>query len=329
MSEAGGTGGEIQDRALEAFRRLLALAPKGEQARVDAIVALSQRTVFVPTWPAGEGFRTLVNSAGLAALPVFADMTGLTDAARRFGWLKPDGTVPYREVGAREAFTHAIAHNVPYVVVDIHAQHALELERHEVEPLLAQKGRFDSGPFAGTGRLSSTLMKAVRATPVPPVPSKDPITAQMKVPADLGRPLTPMPFKTEPSTGRVGTRTSGSQVGPLPAGPGAVTPHPNIPISPLREVPPDTFLDALADIMRGFPEVEWACLFILNNDDSPSLALGLRLDQGFRTRQDEITALLEARAVANREPIRVVLLDDPAWSRVARNEALMFYPWRR
>ena len=42
------------DRATEAFRRLLSDAAAGGQAKVDALVALSQRTLFVATWTPGS-----------------------------------------------------------------------------------------------------------------------------------------------------------------------------------------------------------------------------------------------------------------------------------
>src|SRR5687767_13823950 len=112
MSETGGAGGAGEDRVLTAFRRLLADAATGGQSKVDALVALSQRVVWVATWPGSDGFRTLTNSSGSAALPIFTHPTLLDAAARRYGWMNPDGSLPSREAAAREAFTHAIAHNV-------------------------------------------------------------------------------------------------------------------------------------------------------------------------------------------------------------------------
>ena len=93
------------DRATEAFRRLLSDAAAGGQAKVDALVALSQRTLFVATWtPGSDDFRTLVNSSGQQALPVFSSKAELDEAAGRFGWAGPDGSVPHLEVGACSIF---------------------------------------------------------------------------------------------------------------------------------------------------------------------------------------------------------------------------------
>ena len=60
------------DTATIAFRRVLAEATAGEQARVDALVVLAQRTLFIATWPApNQVARTLTNSDGETALPLF------------------------------------------------------------------------------------------------------------------------------------------------------------------------------------------------------------------------------------------------------------------
>ena len=70
----------------------------------DALVALAQRTVYLVPWPGGiDGWRTLVNRDGIAALPLFTDLSQLETAGRRFGWLDPTGKVPHAETGARAA----------------------------------------------------------------------------------------------------------------------------------------------------------------------------------------------------------------------------------
>ncbi len=139
----------------------------GGQAKVDALVALSQRTVFAPTWRMGDdGYRTVVSSSGVAALPVWLDFESLADASIAFGWALPDGRVAYKEIGARAALGHALANNL-LVVVEMGADHAMEVEQEEMRLLLAPQARSESsGAFAGAGRLQSSLMRAVR----PPTP---------------------------------------------------------------------------------------------------------------------------------------------------------------
>ncbi len=152
-----------QDAHIEAFRRLLTEGAQGGQAKVDALVALVQRTIFVAPWPAGvDGYRTLVNSQRSAALPIFTDRAELENAGRRFGWFAPDGSIPGIEIGARAALTYAKAQGLAYVVVDIAANHCLEVGRDEIEPLLSPNARKQSGPFAASGRISSSLHQTVK-----------------------------------------------------------------------------------------------------------------------------------------------------------------------
>jgi|GEM_PF-1158896 len=140
----------------------------GGQAKVDALVALSQRTVFAPTWRMGDdGYRTVVSSNGVAALPVWLDFEALADASMAFGWALPDGRVAYKEIGARAALGHALANNL-LVVVEMGTEHSMEVEQEEMRLLLAPQARSESsGAFAGAGRLQSSLMRAVR----PPTPA--------------------------------------------------------------------------------------------------------------------------------------------------------------
>jgi hypothetical protein len=157
------------DPALEAFHRLLADGSAGGQAKVDALVALSQRTVLVPVWSeANDAFRTLINAEGETALPVFTSAALLRAAGQRFGWLAPGGEVPFREVGSRAALRHAVAHTLPFVVVDVASPHSLEIGQTEITPLLSPEATHESqGPYAAVGRLSSSMLQAVKATPPP------------------------------------------------------------------------------------------------------------------------------------------------------------------
>ena len=92
------------DPQLAAFHRLITDAHHGGQAKVDVLVALSQRLVHLVPWPQGiDGFRTLVNSEGVAALPIFTHRDALEEAARRYGWLDAHGNAPAQELGARAA----------------------------------------------------------------------------------------------------------------------------------------------------------------------------------------------------------------------------------
>lgn len=357
------------DRALEAFRRLLSDAAAGGQAKVDALVALSQRTLFVATWtPGGDDYRTLTSSQKQSALPVFTDEASLQEAAARFAWLGPDGSVPHKEVGARQVFRHVLAHDLGFLVVDIASSHALECERAEIEPLLATRGRSDSsGPFAAVGRVSESMLQAVKPTRggsvagVPtPVVSPEAIDGGAARPSSVGqrppprasvpevptpRPPPPgvsagvrppsSPSSPRPTSSQAGARPEGLTVtqGTLdPSRPSATfgSGGTNVQITPLRDEPSDTLIDALSTVLRGYPEVEWAALFLAARGPVAALpTAGLRVDVAYRARVNDIVLALRKAADDAGASLDVLLLDDPKLMRTARSEGLLFFPWKR
>ncbi len=279
------------NRGDDAFRRLLSDGNAGGQAKIDALLALSQRTVYVATWtPDGGGYRTLINSAGDAALPIFTTPAELLEAGRRFGWLDTQGNIPMKEVGAREAIRQAVAHEVAFVVIDIAAAHTLEVARSELEPLLTAQARRESdGPFAGVGRISTSMMRAV--TPAGGSP----------------RPNVPAPAVSA-------TFGSGTSVE----------------LSPLAATPEESLLKALADVLRGYPEVEWASLAnVSRGPTSPIPTVGLRVDTAYRARVQEILTRVREAGDAMGASLDCLLLDDAQVMRAARSQGLVFYPWRR
>lgn len=314
------------ERQLAAFYRLLGDAALGGHARVDALVALAQRTVWVVPWPdPSAGWRTLVNADGKAALPIFTDQRQLEVAAARFGWLGPDRKVLSAEVGSREAFRYARDKALAFVVVDIAAEHTVEVSREELEPLLTPAARRQTGPFAGTGRVSSTLMAAARSqTPAPmsaatgSAPSRSLAVRMTPAPGSLRavsaiQPPGPARAVAPPP----GTGSSPGIVRP----PGVALPVlPSVRLAPLVAPVDDALLDSLEAILRDHPEVEWACLGIVNGD----VVVGIRIDARLRSRLESLAQALAATPVA-----ALVTLDDATHLKAARAEALMFFPWRR
>ena len=177
------------DQATIAFRRVLAEANAGEQARVDALVVLAQRTVYAATWPGQtQAARTLTNSEGESALPLFTGLDVLDATATRFGWRNTDGSLQFRELGAREALRHALARGVHFVVVDIGCEHSVEFAREELEPLLhLQSQRSGTGPYAATGERQAAILDAVRRSSSRPprtssTPAKAPTSLELAFP---------------------------------------------------------------------------------------------------------------------------------------------------
>ena len=294
-----GTLGAMNDRTdrnEEAFRRLLAEGNAGGQAKTDALTALSQRTVRVAQWtPNGDGYRTLVNSDGDAALPVFTSTDELMTAARRFGWLDPMGNVPHKEVGAREALRYAVAHQVSYVVVDIAADHTLEASLSDIEPLLGPPARRQSS------RRQSRVGPSAAAVAPTATPGQSGVT---------------LPAASAPSQ-------------PIPP-PGATDGAPGVAVEPLPTPPEDALLDALAEVLRSYPEVEWASLASVAQGPAGSVpTIGLRVDTGYRQRVDEILGKLREAGSTAGASLDCLLLDDAIVMRAARQKGLVFYPWRR
>jgi hypothetical protein len=327
----------LVDGGLSAFRRLLAEASHGAQAKVDAIVALSQRTVSVATWmPTHDGFRTVINSEGQSALPVFTGLDELRRAAQRFSWMEPDGRVASQEIGARQALRYILSHDLSYVVVDIASAHAMEIERAEVEPLLESLSKRDStGPFAAVGRIGSSMLEAVesqgggsrssaprsvmRSGSVPSltvaVPDRDDSTLEVPTPSfeELERASSSTAVPAPPRTANA-TFGSGSSVR----------------IEVLAEPPSEELLSALAELLREYPEVEWAALFGAARGPAPvQPTVGLRVDTSYRTRVNEIIGALRKAGDVMGAALDVLLLDDAQLMRQARTEALVFFPWVR
>lgn len=324
----------MTERQNEAMIRLLTDAAQGGQAKVDALVALSQRTLWVVPWGAGiEGYRTLINSSGLAALPVFTSTKELEEACQRFGWLDPSGQAPRLEIGARQSFTYARSTSLGFVVVDIASDHSLEIAQEELAPLLTNRQE-SQGPFAASGRVGSDLiaavgkrssqtnLRAVDATgATAQVPQARPATPPMGVRAvsaaepPVTLPAGALPPKPEAALPPKPEASSAGFVIPLPDGV-----HASTRFAAPFSTPEEVTLDRLEAILRGYPEVEWACLGIANGMP----AIGLRIDARIRNRVGDL-----ATAVQQAGQLAVVVLDDMAHFKSAKSDAFVFFPWRR
>lgn len=299
---------------------------------MDALLALMQRTVFVVPWPAGvDGYRTLINSDGVAAMPIFTDRAELENAAGRWGWVSPDGTVDGVEIGARQALHYARTQGLAFIVIDIAADHGAEISREEFEPLLTAAARRESsGPFAGAGRISSTLMRAVKPSSMTPAPGS--IRAPTPPPGSL--PAVRRDKSSESSPGAVPVpegvlaeaapaTAAAPEVAAIPGA--AVVPGPilaSMPLGAIDAPPSDEVLDAVSAVFRDYPEVDWGCIGATEHGPT----LGLRVHEALRTRLDEISARASEAAGAS---LPIVLLDSAVDVKTARAEALAFYPWRR
>jgi len=112
---------------------------------------------------------------------------------------------------------------------------------------------------------------------------------------------------------------------PEAAAPSAEAPE----VSGLRPLDPPiqvAVLDAIADALRKYPEVEWACEV---SDGSETPVVGLRIDPSFQTRAVEIRAAVMSAAQARKTRLCVLMLDNPQLMKEARTSGSAFFPWRK
>lgn len=308
---------ESLDRPTAALHRLLADAvAHGGQATLDALAALTYRDVHVAPWPAGiPGYRTLVNSQGTAALPIFTELSQLAEAAGRFGWLAPDGSVPSAELNGLEALRYAKESGLSFVVVDITSEHSLELPHHLFDDLVDPSLRKEpSGLFNLQASRPSSMALPSRTTSAPSAgASRLPRSSPPAAPTPLSSLI----------DGASGIHDDGPGEAP-PAEGNLGECLPSTALNPPTPAPSDALLDALEATLRGYPEVEWACLGTMGDGRR---ALGLRVEARIRQRVQEIAN--RAGLAASPDALPVVLLDDPGHMRRARQDALVFFPWRR
>jgi hypothetical protein len=227
-----------------------------------------------------------------------------------------------REIGARAAFNHAQETALPYVVIDIADDHALEVSAEEFQPLLSAAARRDSsGPYAARGRVSSSIIEAVKSSPPPPM------NGGMRPTPPPGSVAAALPPSRRPLSGNGTTGTNPGR--PAPSGP-----PPAAADDAVRFTAPPTTADDVYDrfttSLRPYPEVEWAALCTANREGLPSsLCVALRIDPSFRQRLEELAGEVRQAAVDNNLTVEILLLDSPASMRAARRDGVVFYPWRK
>ena len=95
------------------------------------------------------------------------------------------------------------------------------------------------------------------------------------------------------------------------------------------EPPNEELLETLSGVLRGYFEVEWASYCqVARPAGPPSPAVGLRVADNFR---DNVTAIIKELCDAGRRhdmEIDVLLIDGHDMLRKARENALVFYPWK-
>ena len=164
------------------------------------------------------------------------------------------------------------------------------------------------------------------APTAPGAPSLDPGKLRLPKISGVGSGLVeppPPPTSDKPPPKKEAPRgTRSPKVAPPGIGAG-------INLAPLLYPPDDVLLKALADVLRGYFEIEWAsyCLVARPKGD-PTPAVALRIEDNFR---DNVTAIIKDLTDAGRKQhveIDVLLIDGHDMLRKARERAYVFYPWK-
>jgi len=303
---------QVNPDAVLELKTALVAATRDPNVRARAIVALRGAEVWGATWPSERTLRTLTNTEQVTALPLFTDERELHEAAVRYGWLTVDGQAPRRLMPLWEAMRAAKQLSAQMMVIDIASDHALELDQGDMELLSA----------APSARPGTHTKRRLRSTPPPSDES-------MEVKRASGRPV-----DTD------GTGGSGHY---SPLRPRSVTPSPDThavsatfgatptaTMVALHEQPQDDLLDALSDVLRAYPEVEWACLVSSSRADSNQRAsVALRIEPAFLKNLAEITRRLREASTQHGMSYDVLVLDTADQMKHARNIGVPFYPWRK
>lgn len=94
--------------------------------------------------------------------------------------------------------------------------------------------------------------------------------------------------------------------------------------------PPDDLVEAIRIVLRGYPEVEWACAaLIIHGSDAGIPTIAVRVDPTYRARKDELLGKVRETCSNYGTQIAVTGMDDPTLLKAARQSAYMFYPWKR
>lgn len=308
----------VSAQVAQALQHALMAAARDSANRATAVAALRGAEVWAATWPTDPAtLRTLTNSQGVTALAIFTDERQLEDAALRYAWLGVDGRVPSKRLHISEAMRFARQHRAQLVVVDIAADHALELDEGEMELLSASP----------SGRPPSFTGVQVRSHSSRPPPIADVEVARISTrpqrdsapisisPGASQSALTPTSVRPDPNTGTVAATFESPTTSTLRA---------------LAEPPDEALLDALAQVLKGYPEVEWASFVRSGSVEEAAMpSVALRVNPAFRKNLSEISAKLREAGSGAGTTIDVLSLDTPEQVKQARSLGEPFFPWRK
>lgn len=300
-----------------ALQQALVAASRSADERGRAVNVLRGSDIFAATWPTDvTQLRTLLNSSGVRALSLFTDEAQLEEACLRYGWLDVDGRVPMRRLHLSEAVRFARNHQVSLLIVDIAAEHALELDEGDME-LLSAPPSARPPSFGAMAPVVSSSRHAQDGSEVKRVTSRPP-------------PFTDSGAETAPHASLSGLAPAAVSVDAAQnAVRAAFTPATVTTMIALENAPADELTDALSGVLREYCEVQWAC-FVGDSDRAGNhFSVALRIDSGFNKHLGEISLKLREASAQFGDPCDVLVLETPEQMKRARALGLPFYPWRK
>ncbi|MDB4985920.1 MAG: hypothetical protein JWN04_1098 [Myxococcaceae bacterium] len=306
--------------AAHALQEALVAAARDGTERARAVAARRGAEVYATTWPTDpSALRTLQNSAGVRALALFTDERQLEEAAIRFAWLGVDGNVPTRRLHISEAIRFARQQRVSLVILDITSDHTLELDEGEME-LMSAPPSARPPSYMGLAPVVSTPRQADAASDVKRVSTRPP--------ALDGRDGNEERISNIPSSGMSPTSINVDVEHQAVSATFGFA-H-TATMTALAAAPADDVIDVLTQVLREYPEVEWACLVgEADRDDPSAVHVALRIDAAFRKHLGEISVKLRSASAAQGAPCDVLVLDTPEQMKRARAIGVPFYPWRK
>ena len=240
-----------------------------------------------------------------------------------------------------------------FVVVDVAAAHALELSKKEISEIKIETAERSPGQYSKQSTVPRRQTK--RPTPksdpihevkssVPPVQDGGTYGAASMLPnamddfsvkQPMGQPAqsaqpAPEPKKiSNPVASSGSTPLVESDPAATPLSPSEVkTATADFALTPVELPPSSALLEELSKIMRDFPEVEWAAYCIVqHNKGLATRVIALRLLGDFRDNLSEIAAKATAAGEGQMIELDVMVLTEQEHIQMARERALVFYPW--
>lgn len=179
-------------------------------------------------------------------------------------------------------------------------------------------------------RRSEEMMACVDAPSTPPprpmsmgkVPAIDPLakTTAAELPS-------PAPPPKQPVVPEAQEQPVAAPAPPAAAAAPERAPHVNLEAleEPLESLD-DSVLAAMADELRKYPEIEWACEL---SDGSELTVIGVRIEPSYTARAMEIETKVGRAGRAKGGRLQIVPLVDGTVTKNARAKGRMFYPWKK